>query len=154
MFYNSETDEYTCHNGKQLKPIGISKRKSSTGYISEVTIYECESCEGCPCKAKCTKAKGNRRMGVSKAFVEKRQKSYENITSETGVLLRMNRSIQAEGAFGVLKEDRQFDRFLTRGKSNVTTEILLLCFGYNVNKLHVKIQAGRCGNDLHELKVA
>ena len=43
-------------------------------------------------------------MEVSKAFVEKRQKSYDNITAEKGILLRINRSIQSEGAFGVLKE--------------------------------------------------
>ena len=154
MSYDHEHDEYTCANGKQLKPVAILNRKSATGYISEVTVYESENCEGCPHKSQCTKSKGNRKMEVSKAFVEKRQKSYENITSETGILLRINRSIQVEGAFGVLKEDRQFDRFLTRGKKNVTTEILLLCFGYNVNKLHAKIQGGRCGKDLHEVKAA
>jgi hypothetical protein len=93
-------------------------------------------------------------MEVSKTFVEKRQKSYENITTEKGALLRMNRSIQSEGAFGVLKEDRQFDRFLTRGSPNVTTELLLLCFGCNVNKLHAKIQNERFGKPLHELKAA
>jgi len=154
MAYNAQTDEYTCHNGKKLRPVSTSKRKSSSGYVSEVTVYECENCEGCPYKEKCTKAKGNRRMEISKTFVEKRQKSYENITSETGVLLRMNRSIQSEGAFGVLKYDRQFHRFLTRGKINVTTELLLLCFGYNVNKLHTKIQNERCGNSLHQIKTA
>jgi len=154
MEYNPETDEYTCHNNKQLKPICTFKKKSATGYVSEVTVYECESCEGCPYKSKCTKAKGNRRMEVSKTFVDHRQKSLENITTETGKKLRVNRSIQAEGAFGVLKEDRQFDRFLTRGKQNVKTELLLLCFGYNVNKLHTKIQNERCGKDLHELKAA
>lgn len=36
-----------------------------------------------------------------KKLIEKRQISYENITSEEGILLRMNRSIQVEGAFGV-----------------------------------------------------
>jgi len=154
MAYNPDTDEYTCHNNKQLKAITTFKKKSQTGYVSEVTVYECESCEGCPHKVKCTKAKGNRCMEVSKTFIKSRQKSLENITTEMGTKLRVNRSIQAEGAFGVLKEDRQFNRFLTRGKQNVTTEILLLCFGYNINKLHAKIQGDRCGNDLHELKVA
>jgi len=154
MVYNAETDEYTCRNEKQLKVIYTYKKKSGTGYISEVTVYECESCDGCPYKEKFTKAKGNRRMDVSKAFIKKRQKSYENITSEFGTQLRVNRSIQSEGAFGVLKEDRQFDRFLTRGKPNVTTELLLLCFGYNINKLHAKIQNERCGIDLHEIKAA
>lgn len=154
MVYDSEKDQYTCHHGKQLKPIGISHRTSVTGYRSEITVYECEDCGDCPNKAKCTKAKGNRKMQVSKKFVEKRQISYENITSEKGILLRVNRSIQVEGAFGVLKNDYDFSRFLTRGKNNVKNEFILLCLGYNINKLHAKIQNERVGKLLHELKTA
>lgn len=154
MFYNAEIDEYTCHNGKQLKPVGITHRTSATGYRSEITIYECEECGGCPFKDRCTKAKGNRRMQISKTFIEKRQISYENITTEKGILLRANRSIQVEGAFGVLKNDYNFNRFLTRGKNNVKTEFILLCFGYDVNKLHAKIQKERIGKPLHPLKTA
>ena len=55
----------------------------------------------------------------------------ENILSEKGILYRMNRSIQVEGAFGVLKNDYEFQRFLLRGKTKVKLEILLLCMGYN-----------------------
>ena len=152
MAYNAEKDEYTCANGKQLRPIFTKKRKSSTGYESEVTVYECESCEGCTHKEKCTKAKGNRRMEVSKAFLQMRLQSLENIKSAQGKLLRVNRSIQAEGAFGIIKEDRHFDQFLTRGLPNVKTEIFLLCIGYNMNKLHAKIQNNRIGCILHPLK--
>ncbi|GBG57488.1 transposase [Sporomusaceae bacterium FL31] len=154
MFYNEEIDEYTCHNEKQLKPAGITHRTSKTGYRSEITLYECEDCGDCPYKTRCTKAKGNRRMQVSKTFVEKRQVSYENITTEEGILLRVNRSIQVEGAFGVLKNDYNFNRFLTRGKNSVRTEFILLCFGYNMNKLHAKIQKERMGKPLHPLKTA
>lgn len=154
MLYNPETDEYTCHNGKQLKAVGVTHRTSATGYRSEITVYECEDCSDCPHKSRCTKAKGNRKMQVSKTFVEKRQISYENITTEEGILLRVNRSIQVEGAFGVLKNDYNFNRFLTRGKNNVKTEFMLLCLGYNVNKLHAKIQNERIGKPLHPLKTA
>jgi transposase len=154
MSYDKKTDEYTCHNNKRLKPIGTKTRKSKSGYQAEVTIYECESCEGCQFKAKCTKAKGNKQIQVSKEFIEQRQKSLENITSDEGILLRMNRSIQVEGTFGVLKEDHGFRRFLTRGKENVKTEFTLLCFGYNVSKLHNKIQNNRCGLSLHLKKVS
>jgi len=127
MAYNPDSDEYTCHNGKQLRPIGITHRTSATDYRAEITVYECEDCRDCPYKPQCTRAKGNRRMQVSKKFVEKRQVSYENITSEKGTLLRVNRSIQVEGAFGVLKNDYNFNRFLTRGKNSVKKEFILLC---------------------------
>ncbi len=152
MIYHAETDEYTCHNNKQFRPIGITHRTSVTVYRSDVTIYECESCEACPVKTKCTRAKGNRRLQVSKNFIEKKQVSFENIITETGKHLRMNRSIQVEGAFGVLKNDYAFSRFLTRGKNQVKTELFLLCFGYNINKFHVKIQTQRCGYHLYPLK--
>lgn len=152
MIYDADKDEYTCYNKKQLRPIGITHRKSATGYFSEVTVYECEDCSNCPYKEKCTKAKGNRKMQVSKAFVQKRQESYENIMSPLGTIYRMNRSIQVEGAFGVLKNDYKFKRFLTRGRTNIKTEFLFLVLGYNVNKLHSKIQGNRLGFQLHPLK--
>ena len=54
----------------------------------------------------------------------------------------MNRSIQVEGAFGVIKQDYGFRQF-----SSWTPEssggILLMAMGYNINKLHSKIQKNR-----------
>ena len=154
MTYEPEKDAYICHNGKQLAAQYIKHQKSKSGYRSEVTVYECESCAGCPCKERCTKSQGNKKLYVSKKFIEQRQKSYENIMSEKGILYRMNRSIQVEGAFGVLKNDYEFQRFLMRGKSKVKLEILLLCMGYNINKLHAKIQGNRLGKYLHPVKIA
>ena len=154
MAYDSVKDEYTCHNGKQLKVTGTFSKKYASGYKSEVTQYQCEDCNNCTHKSKCTKAQGNRIMQVSKNFIEKRQISYENIISEKGIQLRMNRSIQVEGAFGVIKWDHNFNRFLTCGKNSVKNEFLLLCFGYNINKLHAKIQNERCEEQLHVVKIA
>jgi transposase len=154
MAYDKETDIYTCHVGKHLNPVFVKTQKSKSGYKSEVTVYECEDCRGCPHKEKCTKAKGNKRLYVSKNFIEKRQESYENIISETGIQYRMNRSIQVEGAFGVLKSDYEFQRFLLRGKTKVKLEFLLLSLGYNINKLHAKIQNERTGSYLFEIKTA
>jgi hypothetical protein len=57
----------------------------------------------------------------------------------------MNRSIQVEGAFGIIKQDYRFRQFLLRGNKKVKTEILLIAMGYNVNKLHSKIQQNRTG---------
>lgn len=42
-------------------------------------------------------------------------------STDKGILLRMNRSIQVEGAFSVLKQDYGFGRFLTRGKPSNET---------------------------------
>jgi hypothetical protein len=88
----------------------------------------------------------------SKKLLAFREESEADITSEEGILLRVNRSIQVEGAFGVTKEDGRFRWFFTREKAGVSGELFLVCFGYNVNKLHHKIQQGRCGTSLHRLK--
>jgi transposase len=154
MAYDETKDEYTCRDGKKIRPVGVTKRKSKSGYQSTITIYECEDCSGCPYKPSCTKAEGNRQFRVSKKFQQQRAQSYRNITSPKGILLRINRSIQVEGAFGGLKENHGFRRFLLRGNQNVRTEFLLLAMGYNLNKLHSKIQQQRCGQMLHEKEVA
>ena len=51
-----------------------------------------------------------------------------------------------------LKNDYEFQRFLLRGKTRVKLEILLLCMGYNINKLHAKIQKERLGSYLFPVK--
>ena len=82
------------------------------------------------------------------------QKSLERITSEYGTMLRMNRSIQAEGSFADVKEDMNFRRYLYRGKANALAKSILLAMGRNINKLHCKIQTGRTGSYLFPLKRA
>ena len=82
------------------------------------------------------------------------QKSLERITSEYGTMLRMNRSIQAEGSFADVKEDMNFRRYLYRVKANALAESILLAMGRNINKLHCKIQTGRTGSHLFSLKTA
>ena len=72
---------------------------------------------------------------VSEVLSEHRPKALKALTSEEGVLLRKNRSIQVEGVFGVLKEDYEFRRFLTRGKKNIETQFFLLAFALNIEKL-------------------
>ena len=150
MPYDEELDEYTCRAGKKLRAVYVGRRKSKSGFESEVTYYECESCTGCPHKKKCTRSKGNRTLQVSKKFIEQRKQSLERITSEKGTLLRINRSIQSEGAFGVIKQDYGFRQFLLRGNKKVLVEILLVAMGYNINKLHNKIQKNRTGRQLFE----
>ncbi len=89
---------------------------------------------------------------VSKVMKQKRQETLERITSEYGTQLRLNRSIQAEGSFANVKEDMDFRRYLYRGKENVTAQSVILAIGYNINKLHHKIQSGRTGHHLFALK--
>ena len=154
MPYDEKLDEYTCPNGQKLRVVYTGMRKSKSDFESEITYYECENCEGCPLKKQCTRAKGNRKMSLSKTFLRQRQESLSRISSSTGILLRMNRSIQSEGAFGVIKQDYGFRQFLLRGNRKVRTEMLLMAMAYNMNKLHHKIRANRTGIQLFEKLIA
>lgn len=154
MNYDTEGDFYICAYGKKLTPVSYKYKTSKSGYISKATIYECESCKECPYKNKCTKAKGNKKLQVSKEFIKLRNKSLKNISTPEGKLLRVNRSIQVEGAFGVLKQDYGFRRFLLRGNRNIKTEFTLLSFAYNIQKLFNKTIQNRKGILLHEKKIA
>ena len=49
--------------------------------------------------------------------------------------MRVNRSSQVEGAFGVLKQDMEYDRIRRRGLDNVEMEFMLVCLGYTLRKL-------------------
>ena len=152
MIYLAEEDRYLCHNGRKLSAIAERRRKNRNGYVTTETIYECEDCSGCTYKGQCIHgnncrvpmAERNKRLNVSKIM----------ITTEYGTLLRMNRSIQAEGSFAVLKEDMGFRQYLYRGKENVLAQSVLAAIAHNINKLHFKIQGGRTGQFLTDMKTA
>ena len=148
MEYDEENDRYTCKNGKSLNYKSSCVKKSRTGYQSETKVYECEDCRDCPYLGKCYKGKYNKKIRVCPRFDAYRDESERNISSEEGILLRVNRSIQAEGVFGITKQDMGFTRFQTRGLGMVATEYLLLAFGFNINKLHNRIQNDRFGEPL------
>ena len=150
MTYVDSKDFYICAAGKRLLFKGTLNKKSKSGFVSVKRIYECEDCTGCALKDKCTKARGNKQLQVAQEFLRLRKNSLKNITSPKGVILRINRSIQVEGAFGVIKQDYGFRRFLTRSNNKVYIEFLLMAFGYNINKLHNKTIQNRSGQLLHK----
>ena len=153
MFYDKERDEFTCVNGKKLNYVSSEQPKETDKYKKDVRYYRTESCEGCPHKGKCYKSQSEyRKIKVSLNFLAKRKQSLENITSEEGIKLRVNRSIQVEGAFGVIKQDMCFRRFLTRGKRKTETQFYLLAIAYNILKLNYRLKKDRFNKYLFELK--
>ena len=159
MNYDAEKDLFICQNGKQLRVESVKLRKSKSGYESEKTIYVCEDCSNCTYKIKCIKGNSSKtpleqrtkRFETSKKFNRQRKEDLERIITAEGCLLRMNRSIQAEGSFAQIKQDMNFRRFMCRGQKNVLAESILLAMAHNINKLHNKIQSNRTGKHLFKL---
>lgn len=148
MVYNEERDEYVCPGGRKLKFRRESRKITENGYSVITKYYANEKCGRCPHRDKCHHSQnGYRTIKVNQALREYRPKVLEALTTEEGTLLRMNRSIQVEGVFGVLKEDYGFRRFLTRGKQNIETQFFLLAFAFNIEKLCNRTRKGR--NRLH-----
>lgn len=119
MPYDAESDSYLCCKGHPIKATYEKKTRSKAGYAIVTTVYTCTECAGCQHKVQCIKRASkksleerSKNLHVSKPFLRQRQEMQARIQSEEGILLRMNRSIQVEGAFGVLKEDMGFRRFL------------------------------------------
>ena len=96
----------------------------------------------------------NQGITSCKNIYKTQKRGFERIISDEGVLYRMNRSIQAEGSFGDIKQDIQFRRYLSKGTANVLAESTLLAIARNINKLHNKIQNGKTGTYLFPLKSA
>lgn len=160
MTYNEKEDIYVCKAGRKLTVTGLKRTKSKTGYVSEKTQYTCEDCSHCELKKQCIKGNNSKvpleertkKLEVSKVFQQKRTKCSERILTDEGCKLRMNRSIQAEGSFANIKGDMSFRRYLCKGTENVLAESILLAMAHNINKLHLKIQNGKTGTFLFELK--
>lgn len=137
---NFKTDEYgnlICPNGKKFH---FSYRKDIKGnqYGRQEEIYICEDCSGCPYAGQCKKTDKNRSIRVNKELTAMNQEVIENLESIQGALLRMNRSIQAEGTFGIIKNDRWYKRIVRRGIESVRMELFLVSIGHNLYKYHNK----------------
>ena len=155
MRYDERRDEYICPDGRRMKFLRESVRTTENGYTVSTRYYQNEKCGRCPHRGKCHRSKkGYRTMQVNREFAERRARALASLTSEEGALLRMNRSIQVEGVFGILKEDYGFRRFLTRGKKNVETQLFLLAFAFNIEKLCNRIKNNRMGLDLFALNAS
>ncbi|RRD89041.1 IS1182 family transposase, partial [Clostridiales bacterium COT073_COT-073] len=93
--YLEEQDCYVHPNGKRFVRVADRVSKKKSGYQTTSKVYRCFDWNEDGQKTK------------SLYFTEKlnhyRQKSWENITSEEGIVERINRSIQAEGVFSKIK---------------------------------------------------
>ena len=159
MPYNPDGDYYTCRNGCRLYAQGIHHQRTASGYVRKQTVYWCYECTGCPHRAECLKGKNwkipeeerFKKLTVSRKFERQRKECLDRITSEEGIQLRVNRSIQAEGAFALWKEDGAFRQFLCRGQANVYAESVLMAIAQNLDNLHRRIQNRKLGLHLYEV---
>lgn len=126
-----------CPNGKAFH---FAYRKNVRGnrYGRQEEVYVCEDCAGCPYARQCKKTDKNRSIRINEELTAMHEEVIGNLESIHGALLRMNRSIQAEGTFGIMKNDRWYKRVVRRGMDAVKLEVFLVCIGHNLYKYYNK----------------
>ena len=78
---------------------------------------------------------------VRKSCGEVHAEVLDNLNCIHGALLRMNRSIQAEGAFGGIKWNRSYASARRRGLEGLLLETTPISCGFNFHKFHLKSHA-------------
>lgn len=127
-----------CPNGEIFDNYLHDYYENDGIYLRIKQLYATEEnrCTQCPHKNEC--CKGERRVISRDVILEEFYSAVdENLSTEFGKELKKQRSIQAEGAFGVIKQDMKFTRFTRRGVDNTKMEFLLVCLGYNFKKFHL-----------------
>ncbi len=126
-----------CPNGKKFHYLHSRPIKGNK-YGRTEEYYQCEDCSDCAHKEKCCKCQGNRIVRLNEELTCFHQEVLNNLNCIHGALLRMNRSIQSEGANGIIKWNRAYTRARRRGLKGLNLEIGLICCGFNLHKFHLK----------------
>ena len=126
-----------CPNGKRFHFLRTAPIKGNQ-YGRTEEHYQCEDCEGCSHRERCHKGKGNRVVRLNEELTAFHKEVLDNLNCTHGALLRMNRSIQAEGTYGGVKWNRGYTRMRRRGMEGVLLELGLIFCGFNLYKYHLK----------------
>lgn len=143
LYYNVSGDYFICPIGQKMQRVGEDVSVSSTGYQSQVVIYEAQNCTNCPLRGACYKAEApRRRIEVNHELRRHKSIARENLNSEQGQIYRKQRSVDVETVFANVKRNMKFTRFTLCGLEKVHTEFGLVATAHNLKKFVKAI----CGN--------
>ena len=136
-YFLNDNETITCLNnltGNRVEIEGRHPRKAGS------TFYKIEGCRACPFTLYCNrftahKDENHKIFEVQEELTYFKQEAFDNLLAPKGIELRVNRSSQVEGAFGVLKEDLPYTRLRRTRLPQVETEFMLTFLGFNIRKL-------------------
>ena len=134
-----------CLNGFVGREIKLEKRHPRK---KEAVFYRVDGCNSCPWMPFCKKYmrlqdEDFKIFEVVKELERYKYKAHENLCSPKDIEIRVNRSIQVEGVFGITKQDYGYTRARRRGIEKVSTEIMLNSLGLNIAKLFRYFETGK-----------
>ena len=137
-FSKDENGNLICPKGRKFK-FKYTQHVKGNNYGRTEEVYECENCSECEHKEKCSpKSKNNRTIRLNQELTDMHEEVLRNLNSIHGALLCMNRSIQAEGTYGIIKWDKSYKRLHRKGIESVILELTLISCGFNLYKYHNK----------------
>ncbi len=103
-------------------------------------FFKIKGCTDCSFSAYCKRFMKNKNedfkiFEVNMTLQKFIKESEDNLLSVEGIEMRINRSAQVEGAFGVIKQNISYERFRRRSLEKVSAEMMLVSLGYNFRKL-------------------
>lgn len=142
LYYNAKGDYYVCPMGQRMSLVCKTHGKTASGYITESNRYRAQRCEGCPLRAGCFKARGNRIIEVNHRLLGYKRKARERLTSEEGLTHRSKRPIEPEAVFGQMKYNMAYRRFRHFGLDKVTMDFAFFAIAFNIKKMCAKVAKG------------
>ncbi len=126
-----------CLNGNVGRKVEIEQRHPKK---AGAVFYRVDGCGECGFSKYCKRfmkdqSEGHKIFEIVPALQIAKQESTANLLSPKGIEMRVNRSIQSEGTFGIVKRDYGRERFNRRGMEKVSCETMLYFAGLNVAKL-------------------
>lgn len=134
LYYNEEQDCYYCPMGQAMENTGEKEKITLNGYKQIVSRYRAKNCVGCQLRAACHEGADNRTIEINKEAKRLREQAKSRLMSPEGVKKRKRRPIEPETVFGNIKHNKQFRRFLLRGKEKVEIEVGLMALAHNLSK--------------------
>ena len=137
-YHFNENHDLVCLNGKIAREEtyynGRHARAKNNKY------YVIDNCRRCKYKELCFTPVKNKKTFVrvfetSEEMYLYRKTARENLLSVKGIEMRVNRSSQVEGTFGIIKQDMNYERVRRRGLEKVSAEIMLVSLGYVIRKV-------------------
>lgn len=136
-FTIDEGGNYRCPQGHLFEYIKDTE-SVKYGVYQVKQCFVCHACNECPMNEKCAKGKREKSLSINIVYEEMKQVVQKNLTSDLGIQQRVRRSIEAEGAFGIIKQDWDYRRIHRRGMRDVKLEMFLVALGFNIKKFHQK----------------
>ena len=137
LYSFNDKEELVCLNGKTATRCSEynGRHPKQHGYL-----YVIENCKRCRYQKVCKKGIKDKKaifrcFDVSYEFWKGKTVARENLLTIKGIEMRVNRSSQVEGVFGIVKQDMQYDRFRRRGLDKVHVEMCLTLVGHLLRKL-------------------